>query len=134
MAISQIREAAVGTLRPHPANAHAHSKKQIGQIARSIGQFGFIVPIVVDENNVILAGHGRWLAAKQLGLQLVPVMVLSGLTDAERRAYVLADNKLVENAGWDRSALALELKGPYWCMPASTSSSYATPLTIRRSS
>jgi DNA modification methylase len=110
MAISQIREAAVGTLRPHPANAHAHSKKQIGQIARSIGQFGFIVPIVVDENNVILAGHGRWLAAKQLGLQLVPVMVLSGLTDAERRAYVLADNKLVENAGWDRSALALELK------------------------
>jgi ParB-like chromosome segregation protein Spo0J len=110
MPTSEIRQAAIGTLRPHPANAHAHPKKQIRQIARSIRQFGFIVPIILDENNVILAGHGRWLAAQHLGLQLVPVMVLSGLSDAERRAYVLADNKLVENAGWDRSALALELK------------------------
>jgi DNA modification methylase len=110
MPTSEIREAAVGKLRAHPANAHAHSKKQIGQIARSIRQFGFTVPIIVDENNVILAGHGRWLAAQHLGLRLVPVVVLSGLSDAERRAYLVADNKLVENAGWDRSALALELK------------------------
>jgi DNA modification methylase len=110
MPTSQIRQAALGTLRAHPANAHVHSKKQIVQIGRSIRQFGFTVPIIIDENNVILAGHGRWLAAKHLGLQRVPVVVLSGLSDAERRAYLLADNKLVEKAGWDRSALALELK------------------------
>jgi DNA modification methylase len=110
MPTTEIREAAVATLRPHPANAHIHPKKQIRQIGRSIRQVGFTVPIVVDENNVILAGHGRWLAAQHLGLQFVPVVVLSGLNEAERRAYVLADNKLVENAGWDRGALALELK------------------------
>ncbi len=110
MPISHVKQAAVGKLRAHPANAHAHSKKQLIQIARSIRQFGFTVPIIVDENNVILAGHGRWLAAQQLGLKLVPVVVLSGLSDAERRAYLLADNKLVENAGWNRAALALELK------------------------
>jgi DNA modification methylase len=110
MPTSEIREPAVGKLRAHPANARAHSKKQIGQIARSIRQFGFTVPIIVDENNVILAGHGRWLAAQHLGLPLVPVVVLSGLSDAERRAYLLADNKLVEKAGWRRGALALELK------------------------
>jgi hypothetical protein len=106
MPTSHIRQAAVGMLRAHPANAHAHSKKQIAKIARSIRQFGFTAPIVVDENNVILAGHGRWLAAQHLGLDFVPVVVLS----AERRAYLLADNKLVEDAGWDRAALALELK------------------------
>jgi DNA modification methylase len=110
MPTSQIRQAAVGMLRAHPANAHAHSKKQIAKIARSIRQFGFTAPIIVDENNVILAGHGRWLAAQHLGLDLVPVVVLSGLSDTERRAYLLADNKLVEDAGWDRAALALELK------------------------
>src|SRR5215216_2556664 len=109
MPTSQIRQAVVGMLRAHPANAHAHSKKQIAKIARSIRQFGFTAPIIVDENNVILAGHGRWLAAQHLGLDFVPVVVLSGLSDAERRAYLLADNKLVEDAGWDRAALALEL-------------------------
>ncbi len=110
MPTTQIKQAAVGTLRAHPANARAHSKKQIAQIARSIRQFGFTAPIIIDEKNVILAGHGRWLAARQLELSLVPVVVLSGLSDTERRAYLLADNKLVENAGWDRGALAVELK------------------------
>ncbi len=109
MPISEIRRASVTTLRAHPANAHVHSKKQIAQIAQSIRQFGVTVPLIVDENNVILAGHGRWLAAKYLRLRELPVVVLSGLTDAERRAYLLADNKLVENAGWDRKALAVEL-------------------------
>ena len=109
MPTSQIKQAAVGTLRAHPANTRTHSKKQIAQIARSIRQFGFTAPIIIDENNVILAGHGRWLAARQLELSNVPVVVLSGLADAERRAYLLADNKLVENAGWDRGALAVEL-------------------------
>jgi hypothetical protein len=91
-----------------PANAHA--KKQIAKIARSIRQFGFTIPIVVDENNVILAGHGRWLAAQHLGREFVPGVVLFGLSATERRAYLLADNKLIEKAGCDRAAVALELE------------------------
>ena len=110
MAVSQIQQTPIGQLRPHPANAHTHSKKQIALIARSIEQFGFIVPIVVDENGVILAGHGRWLAAKKRGLKFVSAVVASGLSDAEQRAYVLADNRLTEKAGWDRPALAMELQ------------------------
>ncbi|MGA8155879.1 MAG: ParB/Srx family N-terminal domain-containing protein [Rhodoplanes sp.] len=110
MPTAQIINAAVGQLRAHPANVHAHSKKQLGQIARSIRRFGFTAPIIVDENNVILAGHGRWLAAQHVGLERVPTVILSGLSEAERRAYLLADNKLVENAGWDRAGLAVELK------------------------
>src|SRR3954447_21865645 len=107
---TRIEQASVGALRAHAANSRTHSKKQIAQIPRSIRQYGFTAPIIVDEDHVILAGHGRWLAAKQLNLQLVPVVVLSGLSDAERRAYLLTDNKLNENSGWDRSALALEIK------------------------
>jgi DNA modification methylase len=107
--IGQISRVPIEELRPHPANTHTHAKKQIAQIARSIGQFGFTTPIIIDEDHYILAGHGRWLAAKLLGLGRVPVIVLAGLSDAERRAYLLADNKLTENAGWDRARLAAEL-------------------------
>ena len=102
MPASQITQVAIAKLRPHPANVHTHSKKQIGQIGRSIQHVGFTSPIIADEDGSILAGHGRWLAAKQLGLSRVPVVVLSGLSDAQRRAYILADNKLTENAGWNR--------------------------------
>lgn len=109
MPVSQVAQVPIGRLRPHPSNAHTHSKKQIAQIARSIEQFGFIVPIVADEHWFVLAGHGRLHAAKEQRLSHVPVIVVSGLSDAERRAYILADNKLTENAGWDRGALALEL-------------------------
>jgi ParB-like chromosome segregation protein Spo0J len=109
MAISEAKEVAVGRLRPNPANARTHSKKQIGQIARSIQQFGFTSPIVVDENWFILAGHGRWLAANALGLLQVPVVVVSGLSQAERQTYLITDNKLTENAGCDRPKLAAEL-------------------------
>jgi hypothetical protein len=109
MPVSQITQVAVGKLRPHPANVHTHSKKQIGQIARSIEQFGFTEPIVADEDGNILAGHGRLLAACQLGMPSVPVVVVSDLSDAERRVYLLADNKLTENAGWNRSGLVTEL-------------------------
>jgi ParB-like chromosome segregation protein Spo0J len=108
--MSQIKRFSVSRLRQHPANAHALSKKQIAQIWQSIRQFGFTVAIIVDENNVILAGHGRWLATQHLGLELVPVAILFGRSDAERCAYLLAGNKLVENASSDRAALALELK------------------------
>ena len=118
MPTSQIRQTAVGLLRVLPANAHA--KKQIAKIARSIRQFGFTIPIVVDENNVILAGHGRWLAAQHLGREFVPGVVLFGLSATERRAYLLADNKLIEKAGCDRAAVALELEelAPLLRMPA----------------
>jgi hypothetical protein len=110
MSITRFSQAAVASLHPHLANAHTHTKKQIAQIARSIEQLGFISPIIVDENNVILAGHGRWLAAKQLGLEVVPIAVVRGLSELQKRAYLLADNKLVENAGWDLDLLSIELK------------------------
>ena len=109
MQTSQIRHVSPGTLRAHPSNARTHPNKQIRQLARSIKQFGFTVPIVADDDGVILAGHARWSASKELGLESVPVVVLSGLSDTEARAYVLADNKLAEKAGWDRNTLAIEL-------------------------
>jgi DNA modification methylase len=109
MLTNQIKEVSTRTLRAHPTNARTHPQKQLRQIARSIEQFGFTVPIIADENGIILAGHGRWLAAQQLGLRRVPVVVLSGLSDAQKRAYLLADNKLAEKAGWDRTTLAVEL-------------------------
>jgi ParB-like chromosome segregation protein Spo0J len=109
MQIGQIVLRAVRALRPHPNNTHTHSKKQIRQIADSIKRFGFTIPILVDEKGFILAGHGRFAAAQLLGLREVPALTVSGLSDAEKRAYILADNKLVEKAGWDRAALATEL-------------------------
>ena len=109
MRISQIENVLTGTLRGHPRNARTHPKKQIRQLARSIQQFGFTVPIIIDEDHIILAGHARWLAAQEIGLSRVPVLVLSGLSEAHRRAYLLADNKLSEKAGWDKPKLAVEL-------------------------
>ena len=99
----------IDRLSPNARNARRHSRKQIRQIAASIERFGFTVPIVVDEHGTILAGHGRVEAAKHLGLPSVPVIALSHLSEPEKRAYVLADNKLALNAGWDREILAIEL-------------------------
>jgi len=101
---------AVNTLKPHPKNARTHSKKQLKQLSRSIEKFGFVQPIVVDELGTILAGHARWAVAHMLGLSEVPVIVAAGLTETQKRAFVLADNKIAANAGWDREKLALELK------------------------
>src|SRR4029079_10105249 len=109
MPISQIQQIPIRRLRPNPANSHTHSKKQIAQLARGIERFGFIVPVVVDEDLVIQAGHGRVEAGKTLRLKTVPTIIVSGLSEAERRAYLLADNKLAEKAGWNREALAIEL-------------------------
>ena len=100
-----------GSIHPNPRNARTHSKLQVRQIAASIERFGFTNPILVDDDGVILAGHGRLEAAKLLGMEHVPVLRLSHLSPAERRAYVLADNKLALNAGWDRDLLAFELQG-----------------------
>ena len=98
-------------LRSSPNNARTHSKKQLKQIARSIERFGFVNPVLVSDELEIIAGHGRVKAAKALGLHEVPTVRLSNLSPAERRAYVIADNRLAELAGWDRELLAAELQG-----------------------
>ncbi|MFS0736634.1 DNA methyltransferase [Sphingomonas sp. 1P06PA] len=100
----------IASLRPYARNARTHSKKQIRQIAASIERFGFTNPVLVSDDAEIIAGHGRVEAAKLLGHKTVPTLALSHLSDAERRAYVLADNKLALNAGWDREILAIELQ------------------------
>src|SRR5258706_2874068 len=97
-------------LWPSPRNSRIHSKKQIRQIAKSIRTFGFTNPILIDEHLTILAGHGRWEAAKECGLKQIPCVVLSKMTPSQKRAYLIADNKLAENPGWDRQILALEIK------------------------
>jgi len=98
-------------LKPYANNARTHSKRQIDQIAKSIERFGFTNPILTDDALNIVAGHGRVAAARQLGLSTVPVLRLSHLSPDDRRAYVLADNRLAEKAGWDRDLLAVELQG-----------------------
>jgi DNA modification methylase len=106
-----IQPTPVTSLRPHLGNARTHSKRQIRQIADSIRQFGFTNPILIGDDGEILAGHGRVEAAKLLGLDSVPTVRLSHLSPAQRKAYVIADNKLALNAGWDREMLAAELQG-----------------------
>lgn len=100
----------VNDLIPYARNARTHSDEQVTRIASSIKEFGFTNPILIDGDNGILCGHGRLAAAKKLGLREVPTIELSGMTDAQKRAYILADNKLALDAGWDESFLKLELK------------------------
>src|SRR6478736_281288 len=99
----------IASLKPNPRNARTHSKKQIRQIADSIVAYGFTVPVLIDDNSMILAGHGRLEAAKLLGLKRIPVIKLHCLSEAQKRALLIADNKITENAGWDRERLAIEL-------------------------
>jgi DNA modification methylase len=99
------------SLRPYPGNARTHSPKQIKQISRSIKTFGFNNPVLVDDDDQIIAGHGRVEAAKLLNMKTVPTVRLSHLSDDEKRAYILADNRLAEKAGWDNDILAIELQG-----------------------
>lgn len=105
-----IEHVAAGNLRPWARNARIHSKKQIRQIAESIKTFGFTNPVLIDRANTILAGHGRVEAARLLGMEQVPCVRLENMTPDQKRAYVLADNKLALNAGWDLELLAGELK------------------------
>ncbi len=100
----------VGSLAPYKNNARTHSRKQLRQIADSIERFGFTNPVLVSDDNMIIAGHGRVEAAKLIGMQEVPIRRLSHLTKDEVRAYILADNKLAENAGWDSELLAFEMQ------------------------
>src|ERR1041384_7452418 len=96
-------------LIPHARNPRPHSEEQVAQIAGSIAEFGFVNPVLVGDDGVIVAGHGRVLAARKLGLPDVPVIVLAHLTPTQRRALMIADNKIAENAGWDDTMLASEL-------------------------
>ena len=100
----------IDLLKPHPSNARTHSKQQIRQIAKSIREFGFTNPVLLDKNGSIVAGHGRVAAAKLLGVPQIPTIRLESLSPDQVRAYVLADNRLAEKAGWDKSILAIELQ------------------------
>jgi ParB-like chromosome segregation protein Spo0J len=106
MKIEQIKTA---ELIPYARNTRTHSEAQVAQIAGSIREFGFTNPVLIDNENGIIAGHGRVMAAQKLGLAKVPCIRLGHLTDTQRRAYIIADNKLALNAGWDEEMLALEL-------------------------
>lgn len=105
----RVERRAIASLIPYARNARTHSSQQVAQIAASIAEWGWTVPVLVDEAGGIIAGHGRVLAARQLQLSEVPVMVASGWSEAQKRAYVLADNQLALNAGWDEELLKLEL-------------------------
>jgi DNA modification methylase len=104
-----VERRAVADLVPYARNARTHSDEQVAQIAASIREWGWTTPVLVDEEGGIIAGHGRVLAARRLGITEIPVMVAAGWTEAQRRAYVLADNKLALNAGWDNDLLKVEL-------------------------
>lgn len=105
-----IENIKTGVLVPYARNTRTHSDDQIKQVADSIKEFGFTNPVLIDSDNGIIAGHGRVMAAQSLGLEEVPCIRLSHLTDAQKRAYIIADNKLALNAGWDEELLRLELK------------------------
>lgn len=105
-----VETIAIDRLVPYARNSRTHSDEQIAQIAASIREFGFTNPVLIDGDGGIIAGHGRVLGARKLGLAEVPCISLAHLTEAQRRAYVIADNKLALNAGWDDEMLALELR------------------------
>lgn len=104
----QYKNIDVNKLIPYVNNARKHSEKQVIQLAASIKEFGFLNPILIDKDNGVLAGHGRLAAAQKLGLKQVPCVQIEHLTPAQRKAYILADNKLAELAEWDNELLALE--------------------------
>ena len=105
----QIEQVAVASLIPYARNSRTHSDEQVAQIAASIKEFGWTNPILIDGESGIIAGHGRLLAARKLGMKEVPVIQLSGMTDTQKKAYIIADNKLALNAGWDEELLKLEI-------------------------
>jgi DNA modification methylase len=106
----KVERRPIAKLTPYAKNARTHSDKQVDQIAASIREFGFTVPVLIDPKGEIIAGHGRVMAAERLGLLDLPVMVAKGWSAAQKRAYVIADNKLALNAGWDEEILADELR------------------------
>ena len=106
----KIEQWPTAKLLPYARNARTHSVEQVAQIAASIAEFGFTNPILAGSDGIIVAGHGRLAAAQKLGLERVPVVVLDHLTPTQRRALVIADNRIAENAGWDDAMLRIELE------------------------
>jgi ParB-like chromosome segregation protein Spo0J len=106
----KIESVTIESLIPYINNARTHDDAQVTQIASSIKEFGFNNPILIDEDNGIIAGHGRLMAARKLGLVEVPTIMLSHLSEAQRKAYILADNRIALNSGWDNELLSLELQ------------------------
>lgn len=107
---SKLEQVDITTLIPYARNARTHSDAQVAQIAASIREFGFNNPILIDADNGIIAGHGRVLAAHKLGLDKAPCLRLGHLTETQKRAYIIADNRLAELSGWDTELLALEIE------------------------
>lgn len=103
------KDTPVETLIPYARNARTHSEAQVAQIAGSIKEFGFCNPVLIDKDGGIIAGHGRVLAAQKLGMKVVPTITLGHLSETQKRAYILADNKLALNAGWDDEMLRVEI-------------------------
>ena len=110
MAMPELKQWPVDKLIPYARNARTHSPEQVAQIAASIREFKFTNPVLIDKDGGIIAGHGRVIAARQLGMQTVPVLVLDHLTETQKRAYIIADNRLAELAGWDIELLSLEIE------------------------
>jgi ParB-like chromosome segregation protein Spo0J len=106
-----MSDIAIEKLIPYVNNARTHSDEQVDQIASSIREFGFRSPVLVGKDNMIIAGHGRVLAAKKLGLKVVPYIDCSDMTEIQTKAYILADNRIALNAGWDAQMLSLEIQG-----------------------
>ena len=104
-----VQELPISRIKPNPHNARTHSPKQIRQIADSIMAFGFTTPVLVGEDGQLYAGHGRFKSAELLGLKTIPVIVVAGLSPAQQRALAIADNKIAQNAGWDRERLAIDI-------------------------
>lgn len=109
VAAEQLLMVDIERLVPYANNARRHSKRQIRQIRASLREFGFVTPVIIDFENNIIAGHGRVLAAREEGLSQVPCVLVSNLTEAQRRAYILADNRLAETSDWDVDALRMEM-------------------------
>jgi site-specific DNA-methyltransferase (adenine-specific) len=107
--VEKIEQVSIELLIPYANNARTHSDAQVAQIAASIREFGFTNPVLTSDDNTIIAGHGRVMAARKLGLTNIPVIRLSHLSETQRKAYILADNKLALNAGWDDNLLSIEL-------------------------
>ena len=107
---NKIEWQSVEKLIPYAKNARTHSDEQVAQIAGSIKEFGFNNPVLIDKDNSIIAGHGRVMAARKLGMDKVPVVILDHLTESQRKAYILADNRIALNSGWDSSMLTVELQ------------------------
>ena len=106
----EIKYKDINDLIPYVNNTRTHSEEQINQIASSIKEFGFTNPVLIDKNNGLIAGHGRVMGAKKLGLKEVPTITLDNLTEAQKKAYIIADNKIALNAGWDEELLKIELQ------------------------